>query len=666
MKFLSLPTALFAAAIAVPLLLLLYFLKLRRQERRISSTLLWKKAIQDLQVNAPFQKLRRNLLLFLQLLVLAAALFGLANPVMNVLKDMEKSIVILVDHSGSMNAIEADGHSRLDHAKDAAAQFVSELPRGARAMVISFADRAGVVCNFTDDKRRLSRLISEIEPTSGLSHIAEALQLAVAYSSSLVEVTGTGVPEAAQQGAADIELFSDGRIADADKQFVTRGRMRYYRVGQAVDNVGIVAFDVRRDFERPGILSLFVQVENFGPAAVTSDISLSLDGKPLLGPGSVRAVALGPAVATMQPARKEDIKALPASQNVVFELQHDAGGLLEVTWHRADALLIDNTVSAPIDPPRPVRVLAVTDRPEVHRFITKAMAGFAIDDLEVKPVAEYDALPDAKLIVEGRCAYDVVFLDNHDTNRLPPGNYVFFNGLPRIDGVSWGEEVSGKPLVFGRENHPLLHAVNYDNLYIAKWKGLKVPNHALTLLEGEDSVVSAMLSDPGHRYILFGFDLLDTDFALRPAFPIFLQNTIMFLAGGGLVEASRLVTPGDTMTLNVPPGAEKARITRPDGKTEDVDVRGRATVTYARTRDTGLYRVEFDDTKKTANAFAVNILDETESHIAPNDSFTVGSEKVDVLDATKKVNEVLWPYAAGVGLLLVLLEWWVYNKRVMI
>ncbi|HQR42490.1 MAG TPA: BatA domain-containing protein, partial [Gemmatales bacterium] len=47
-------------------LLLLYFLKLRRQRLTVSSTFLWKKSIEDLHVNSLFQWLKKNFLLLLQ------------------------------------------------------------------------------------------------------------------------------------------------------------------------------------------------------------------------------------------------------------------------------------------------------------------------------------------------------------------------------------------------------------------------------------------------------------------------------------------------------------------------------------------------------------------------------------------------------------------------
>src|ERR671927_198019 len=93
-KFLNVWPAVAAAALAIPALLILYFLKLRRREVPISSTFLWKKAIQDLQVNSPFQRLRRNLLLLLQLLLLILLCLALMRPVANFKRGAGKLTVI--------------------------------------------------------------------------------------------------------------------------------------------------------------------------------------------------------------------------------------------------------------------------------------------------------------------------------------------------------------------------------------------------------------------------------------------------------------------------------------------------------------------------------------------------------------------------------------------
>ncbi|HZN64117.1 MAG TPA: BatA domain-containing protein, partial [Tepidisphaeraceae bacterium] len=90
-----------AASIVVPSLLILYFLKLRRREQVVPSTLLWRKAIQDLQVNAPFQKLRRNLLLLLQMLLLLLLVLALSRPVANYYQGAGKMTAILIDRSAS-------------------------------------------------------------------------------------------------------------------------------------------------------------------------------------------------------------------------------------------------------------------------------------------------------------------------------------------------------------------------------------------------------------------------------------------------------------------------------------------------------------------------------------------------------------------------------------
>ena len=79
MSFLT-PLA-FALAALAPVIIALYLLKLRRTERSVSSTYLWRKMTRDVEANAPWQRLRRNLLLILQLLVLAALIFALRTPI---------------------------------------------------------------------------------------------------------------------------------------------------------------------------------------------------------------------------------------------------------------------------------------------------------------------------------------------------------------------------------------------------------------------------------------------------------------------------------------------------------------------------------------------------------------------------------------------------------
>src|SRR6476620_6632662 len=129
-----------AAVLSISALLVLYFLKLRRREMAVSSTLLWKKAVQDLQVNAPFQKLRRNLLVLLQLLLLLLLLLAFSRPVTNYTPGAGTTTVILVDRSASMGASDPDlkGKTRLDEAKRRARDLIDGMTKTGRAMVIAF------------------------------------------------------------------------------------------------------------------------------------------------------------------------------------------------------------------------------------------------------------------------------------------------------------------------------------------------------------------------------------------------------------------------------------------------------------------------------------------------------------------------------------------------
>src|SRR3954470_22352103 len=136
----------------------LYFLKLRRRPVQVPSTLLWRRSLEDLHVNSLFQRLRRNLLLFLQLLAIFLAMLALAGPRIQGTTGPGQRFVLAIDHSASMSATDV-APSRLARAKDAAKAVVNAMDADDLAMVIAFSDRAKVISNYSGDKRLLLRRI---------------------------------------------------------------------------------------------------------------------------------------------------------------------------------------------------------------------------------------------------------------------------------------------------------------------------------------------------------------------------------------------------------------------------------------------------------------------------------------------------------------------------
>src|SRR5438105_15377462 len=94
-----------AAVAGVPVgIIALYFLKVRRRPVEVPSTLLWRRSLEDLHVNSLFQRLRKNLLLFLQLLAVLLAMVALLCPRIKGTAGQGQRYVLVVDESASMAA----------------------------------------------------------------------------------------------------------------------------------------------------------------------------------------------------------------------------------------------------------------------------------------------------------------------------------------------------------------------------------------------------------------------------------------------------------------------------------------------------------------------------------------------------------------------------------
>ncbi len=680
MNFLNPAAIAIAAALTVPPLVALYFLKLKRTVRLVPSTLLWKRAVEDLQVNSPFQRLRKSLLLFLQLLVLGVAAFALGKPMLATAEAHQSTVMILIDTSASMSVLEEGGKTRLQLAKEQAKLQVDSIGDDARAMVIAFCDRATVVASFDTDKDALKRKIDSIEQTQSRSSLGEAISLAEAHAQRMImggELPGSevGAPVSAAPEAT-VFLFTDGKIEDADKVAVQKfdiTKMLVTTVGSRSDNVGILAMDASRNYERPAFLEVTAAVENFGTEPVTVDAVLYIDGRNV----DVQTVQLDPAPAGgTQDGVTPDTPTpgggamghiqVAAFDDIVFE----GGGVIEVMLRIDDALQADDRAWTVIDPPRRARVLLVTPG---NMFLEGVLGTLTVDRV-IMTGAEYEVADDDEILLDGRSAFDVVILDRHSTGRVPQGNYLFWGAIPEIEGVSIGPVIDDQVIFDWDETHPILRHVAVETIDALQWLTLNLPPEAVSIMDGESTPVMAYLTRDAGQFLISAFGLIfeddrgglyrNGDWVASVDFVVLVQNMIQYLASNVATTGKRSISPGEPVTLPVPQGADEVDVVRPDGTTDSIPTAEYRTIHYARTRQVGAYRVEPGVPR--GDAFAVNLFNETESNVTPAQTVTLGADRVEARSGTVDINKPAWMYFLLALLLLLLLEWIVYNRRVFV
>ncbi len=655
MELLTPFTGLYAAAVAVPLLLLLYFLKLKRREMIVSSTLLWKRAVQDLQVNAPFQKLRRNLLLLLQLLALAGVLLALTGPMLALREGPGRRYVLLIDRSASMNATDVKP-SRLAAAKEQAKIFAKSMQGGSlvslrdrsdHAMVIAFDRHAKVMCNFTSDQRQLIAAIEAVEPGDGTSQLGEAVTAARAFAQSPGEQDNVRSAEE----PAQLVLFSDGRITDLQGIVVAADELVFHRIGEAPDNLAITAMNARRSYERPEQVEVFASLANYGSQAVTRDVQLAIDGNV----HAVRSVTIPAAQAGTgaDPAR-------PGGVAVDFSLSYDQGGILEVRQLGADALACDDAAWSVLTPPKRLSVLLVTAGNPV---LESALQACPVARLDPCTPAGFDALDPAVFAVAQ--PYDVIVLDNCVPAHPPRGRYFVWGTPPRGIDVNSPRELENQVIADWRAQHPVLQYVNLTNLFVARSHLLELPHDAEVLAEFNDSPALALLRREGSSYLVVGFDALQSNWPFEPGFILFCYNALNFLGTqGGLGEPDELRV-GEPISLESVPPETSFTLTRPDASQVELKPDPSGTVRFAGTSRVGPYTVAAPD--QPQRVYAVNLLDAEESRLEPRQEIVFSNVAVAAQEqAVQRANVPVWPVLILAALLLVCLEWVAYNLRVRI
>jgi hypothetical protein len=656
----------------------LYFLKLRRMPLEVPSTFLWKRSIEDLHVNSLWQRLRRSLLMFLQLLLVALAMFALIRPGWRGTKLEGQRFIFLVDNSASMAATDAtDAASRLEEAKQTAARLIAQMDSSMSAMIISFADTPRVVQGFTNSRRQLAEQLASIKPTSGGTDLHGALDLARGLSAG-GHVSSEEEGDGPTVGPKDttIYIFSDGRFDDIKDFSLGSLKPVYVPVGSLdAPNLAITAFTLRRSETRPDSHQAFVQVANFTEGLQETIVELQRDGRFL-------------------DAQQLQVPA-DESAGTVFSIPGGAEGALTARLKPPpavhDVLAQDDVAYAALGDEASGRVLVVT--PGNVALETALQTEPARRLADVRFVRPSFLESDAYRREAESGAYDLVIYDRSVPPTMPRANTLFVGRLPAEP--KWGGEPDGEAasdaarvdlpqIIDWDRSHPLLAHVELGNVDIADSLLLRVPRGGTALVDSTAGPIAAIAPRDSYEDVVLGFELVgqeadgtpnvNTNWPRRLSFPTFWLNTLEYLAAGSKDDRTASIRPGESVELRAPGNVDELLVIDPtDGRTR-VKRSEQGGFQFHDTSAPGVYEVRQGD--EIIGRFAVNLFDRAESDVrlrpsqdATGESVTPADIRIGHVDVAASVGQAparreLWKALVAGALVVLLVEWYIYNRRV--
>ena len=261
--------------VTMPIIVAFYMLRLRRPERTVSSTFLWQQLVRDVEANAPWQRLRRSLLLLLQLLLAFLLVMVVARPVTERQASLAHDIVLVVDASASMSATDVFP-DRLTAAKQAAIDALQGPAVGRQGQRHRGGRDGARGGQRGHGPGRAARAIQSIQPSTAAGDLGDALKLAGALADAARRAAGAAgswssptTPPRPRPG--DVHGVRSAPI---------RVPIRVITIGNSRDNQAIAALAVRSD---PSGLkrTLFVSVANYSAQVVSRRLQILADGTPV-------------------------------------------------------------------------------------------------------------------------------------------------------------------------------------------------------------------------------------------------------------------------------------------------------------------------------------------------------------------------------------------------
>lgn len=563
-----------ALLILIPAIVLLYLLKQKAEEEKVSSLYLWQAVYKNLQASTPWEKLENNLLMYLQILAMLLLIFAMTSPYLTKGGKDYQNVLLVLDQSGSMNSIYEDDQTRLDVAKEQAKDYIDQIPSDVRVSVIVGSGESEVILNNSNDRLEIKRVIDEIEGTDTVGTLAGAVNLAESMTAGwenyqAVFFTDSSLDIGKVQGEI-INLNSKGINGSVD--YVSHKR------------------------EEDGSLTVLVKVSNTGNEPLLAEVNLYLDDKL----SQVEELGDG---AALEPGESEILyfKNIEADHSVI-----------KAEINEADSLAADNTAYDIISGGSTKKVLLISEQ---NVFLEKAVG--TLPDIEIYKTTDVSNI--------GEEEFDLYIFDSEVPNTLPKtGNLLFFNpsksaeGLFEVNGINNGTWITTK-------DHEVTAYAKDFTFGVNEIIAIDRPNWAESFLSytqngsqsGSNQSADGLIKSAGFigktagRTVgVVAFDIHHSDLPLQAEFPILIYGLVNQCMEGSLLSNS-VVEAGNQIEI-YSQNAEKT-IMIGDERFESTT----AVIQYNETKQTGIYQVQQGDMEAV---FAVNF--------PTAESLTFGTEAV--------------------------------------
>jgi len=637
-----------------PAILALYFLKLKRQPLKVPSTYLWSRTIEDLHVNSIWQRLRQNLLLLLQLLLVALLMAACLRPGWRGAQLVGDRFIFLVDTSASMAATDVEP-TRLEAAKRQILDLIGQMRSHDAAMVISSSNAARVEQSFTSNRSLLRQKIAQIQPTYRTTDLREALRVAAgrANPGRTSDAENANDVQVAEAQPATLYLYTDGGFSAVPDFSLGNLTPKYVPLGGASpQNVGIVAFAAERNPEQPDQWQAFARLENSGAEDVRLEVSLLRDG------------SLADAQTVTIPAR--------GRAAVNFELPGIERATLQAVLDHQDDLALDNHAYATIDPVRRARVLLATPGNLALQLALDTVEANELADVTIAGPAELEAKSHQDQALAGY--WDLMIYDRCAPPAMPQANTLFIGRVPPTAGWSQGSQEIRPILIDTDRVHPLMQYIELGDVLVVEGTPLKMPPGGSALIDADVGPVFAIAPRDGFEDAALGFEILGldgqgkiepkTDWVIRRSFPVFVMNVVRYLGGLARLGQTASVRPGETLVLQTEFSAERVSVQRPDGRRTEIARQTSNQLVITDTEQLGVYHVLEGDASRPVRPFAVNLFDSRESDLQPRPTLQLGHEEVAGTGGLMPARRELWRWLLAASLVVLVFEWYVYNRRV--